>query len=33
MAEPQHYQPPTAQEYQSRIFIYEANALIGHRLV
>ena len=31
--EPYEYYPPTAQEYQYSILIYEANGQIGHRLV
>jgi hypothetical protein len=29
----QAYYPPVAQPYQHRVLVYEANGLIGHRLV
>lgn len=29
----ENYYPPISQPYQHRILVYEANGLIGHRLI
>jgi hypothetical protein len=33
MADLNDYYPPTSQPYQHRILVFEANSLIGHRLI
>ena len=33
MTEEEQYYPPTQQPYQHKILIYEANGLVGHRLL
>ena len=33
MTDSAEYYPPTSQEYQSRVLIFNANGQVGHRLV